>query len=127
MGAHILLVEDDEIVRHYVARVVREAGHEVVATGDGLAALDAVLTAEQPYDLVITNNCMPRMGGAELIARLRQAYPTIPILHLDDLSRSDAPPLPSDVPNLEKPFKPEAVLEAVEQLLAARTHEARAR
>ena len=125
MGAHVLLVEDDESIRYYVARVVREAGHEVVATGDGLAGLNAVLTAEKPYDLVITNNCMPRMGGAELIARLRQAYPTIPILHLDDLSRTDAPALPSDVPNLHKPFRAEPLLEAVEQLLAgARAHQA---
>jgi CheY-like chemotaxis protein len=124
MGAHILVVDDDDLVRDFVARVVRGAGHEVVATSDGLAALNAVLTAGKSYDLVITNNCMPRMGGAELIARLRQAYPTIPILHLDDLSRSDAPALPADVPNIHKPFHVEPLLQAIEQLLAgSRTHQ----
>lgn len=58
-----------------MASVVREAGHDAVVTGVGLAALNAALTAEQPYDLVITNNCMPRMGGAELIARLVARVP----------------------------------------------------
>jgi two-component system cell cycle sensor histidine kinase/response regulator CckA len=124
MGAHILVVDDDDGIRKLVTRMLEDAGHEVVATGDGLAALNAVLSAGKSFDLVITNNCMPRMGGAELIARLRQAYPTIPIIHLDDLSRVDAPALPADVPNIHKPFHAESLLRAIEQILAdAKTHQ----
>jgi DNA-binding response OmpR family regulator len=64
----------------------------------------AVLTAEAPYDLVVTNNCMPRMEGEELIARIREARPDLPMLHLDDVSGSHQPLLSPDVPNLTKPF-----------------------
>ena len=38
---------------------------------DGLAALDACKMADAPYEMVITNNRMPHLSGAEMIARLR--------------------------------------------------------
>ena len=88
-----------------------------MAVGDGAAGLEAVLTAHEPYDLVVTNNCMPGMEGEELIARLREAQPRLPILHLDDGSTPHAIALPADVPNLAKPFSYDTLVEQVEQLL----------
>jgi CheY-like chemotaxis protein len=114
--SHILVVDDDDGVRALVARVLQTEGYEVVAVADGLAAFTAVLTADQPYDLVVTNNRMPRMGGAELIARLRGIRPTIPILHLDDASAALGY-IPPDVTNLNKPFDLGALLQAVAHLL----------
>ena len=117
-NAHVLVVDDDEGIRELVTRVLTQEGHEVVAVGDGIAALQAVLTATQAYDLVVTNNRMPRMGGPELVARLRLDNPAIPIIHLDDLSRPDAPPLPADIPNLPKPFDLDRLKGELRRLLA---------
>ena len=112
----ILVVDDQAPIRALLARALQEKGYDVVALNDGLAGLEAVLTATEPYDLVVTNNCMPRMGGDELIARIRDAYPTLPILHLDDGSTPHAL-LPTDVLNLTKPFTCDSMVEKVDQLL----------
>ena len=113
----ILVVDDEESIRRLLVRVLHAGGYEAAGIKDGLAGLEAALTAVDPYDLVITNNHMPHLGGAELVARLRDVAPHLPILHLDDLSRSEAPDLPPDVPNLFKPFSIEALLEQVGRLL----------
>jgi DNA-binding response OmpR family regulator len=111
-GARILVVDDDRAVRELVVRALREAGYEIVAVSDGLAALEAAETAAAPYDLVITNNRMPHLSGEEMIARLRVECPCLPIIHLDD--RSTTSTLPNDVPNLEKPFDFDLLLKMVE-------------
>jgi CheY-like chemotaxis protein len=111
----ILVVEDEPAVRRLVARALQEEGYEVVAVSDGQAGLDAVSRADALYDLVVTNNHMPRMGGAELIAELRSRFPGLPILHVDDLSQPLSAALPPDVPTLYKPFRIERLLEVVRE------------
>jgi DNA-binding response OmpR family regulator len=81
------------------------------------------VTANAPFDLMITNTHMPRMNGAELVAEVRAAFPGLPILHLDDLSRPDHGALPADVPNLYKPFRLEALVDRVKSLLESRLAE----
>jgi hypothetical protein len=57
--------------------------------------------------------------GAELIARVREDFPALPILHIDDISREKSvQDLPDDVPTVYKPFSVAALLEAVRRLLA---------
>jgi DNA-binding response OmpR family regulator len=109
--ARILVVDDEPGVRGVLVRVLRDAGYEVVGVSDGLAALDACKTAETPYDLVITNNRMPHLSGAEVIAQLRVACPGLAIIHLDDGSTDFT--LPNDVPNLGKPFPHDQLLALV--------------
>jgi DNA-binding response OmpR family regulator len=115
--ARILIVDDEVPIRALVERALREEGYDVVAVGDGVAGLDAVLTAVDPYDLVITNNCMPRMEGNELIARIRAARPGLPILHLDDGSDPPDLHLPADIPNITKPFSMETLVSQIEEML----------
>jgi DNA-binding response OmpR family regulator len=116
-ASRILVVDDEPSIRALLVRVLKAEGYEAVALNDGLAGLDAALTAADPYDLVITNNRMPHLSGAELVAQLRAAHPGLPILHLDDLSRPEAAELPPDVPNLRKPFNLAALLTYVGRLL----------
>jgi DNA-binding response OmpR family regulator len=118
--AHRILVVDDEpMVRALITRALTDDGFEVVAVANGLAALDAARTAEAEFDLIVTNNYMPGLTGPELIARVRQDFPFLPILHVDDVSRRGrVEPLPSDVPTIYKPFSIAALRAAVRGLLA---------
>jgi CheY-like chemotaxis protein len=119
MAARILVVDDEPMVRALIARALSDAGYEVVAVADGRAALDAARGAEGGFDLIVTNNYMPGLNGPELIARVRQDFPSLPILHIDDISRKRVDKgLPEDVPTVYKPFSVATLREAVQGLLA---------
>jgi CheY-like chemotaxis protein len=119
MAPRILVVDDEPMVRALIARVLSDAGYEVVAVANGRAALDAARGAEVGFDLIVTNNYMPGLNGSELIARVRQDFPSLPILHIDDIShRRVETGLPEDVPTVYKPFSVATLREAVGRLLA---------
>jgi chemotaxis protein histidine kinase CheA/ActR/RegA family two-component response regulator len=65
----ILLVEDSDVIRRSLARMLREAGYDVVEARDGAEALE--LAGRQKFDLVSTDVQMPNVDGYELTRRLR--------------------------------------------------------
>lgn len=69
-AAHVLVVEDDPIVRDFCVRLLRMKGYSVAAAEHGRAALTILDT--QSFDLVITDLQMPLMGGIELLQKIRQ-------------------------------------------------------
>jgi CheY-like chemotaxis protein len=118
LAHRILVVDDEPMVRALIARVLTDEGYEVVPVADGRAALDAARKADAEFDLIITNNYVPGLTGAELIARIRQDFPRLPILHIDDIARrGQAADLPPDVPVVYKPFSSATLREAVRKLL----------
>ncbi|MDH3279699.1 MAG: response regulator [Gammaproteobacteria bacterium] len=76
--AKILFVEDDEIVRYALCKYLRRAGHEIIEAQDGAVALK--LAADERFDIVITDIIMPTVEGVELIMRLNQSHPQLPII-----------------------------------------------
>jgi CheY-like chemotaxis protein len=119
MTSRILVVDDEPMVRALIARVLSDVGYEVVAVANGQAALDAARGADVGFDLIVTNNYMPGLNGAELIERVRQDFPSLPILHIDDITRKRGDQgLPSDVPTVYKPFDAATLRQAVQQLLS---------
>jgi CheY-like chemotaxis protein len=119
MAPRILVVDDEPMVRALIARALSDVGYEVVAVADGHAALAVAQEAEIAFDLIVTNNYMPGLNGPELIARVRQDFPSLPILHIDDISRKRLDKgLPEDVPTVYKPFSIATLREAVRKLLA---------
>ncbi len=111
-AARLLVVDDEPAIRDLLIRALGSAGYEVVAVSDGVAALDAIRSAQTPYDLVVTNSHMPNTTGEQLIGQLRELYPLLPILHLDDLAHPLGPNA-QQVPTLNKPFAVDGLLEAV--------------
>ncbi len=68
--ARLLVVEDKLSVRHLIHEVLNESGFtEVDEAGDGSVALE--MMREVPYDLVITDWFMPRLGGEGLLLAIR--------------------------------------------------------
>jgi CheY-like chemotaxis protein len=119
MPQRILVVDDEPMVRALITRALSDAGYEVVAVANGRAALDAARGAEVSFDLIVTNNYMPGLNGPELIARVRQDFPSLPILHIDDISRKRLDKgLPEDIPTVYKPFSVTTLRDAVRRLLS---------
>ena len=74
--AHVLVVDDDAIVRSIVAQFLQFGGHSAVQVASGAEAI-AHLSNELP-DLVITDFSMPGMTGLELRSTLREMAPSVP-------------------------------------------------
>lgn len=70
----ILLVEDENAVRMFSARALREKGYRVIEADSGEAALDILSQGEQ-FDLLVTDVVMPKMDGPTLSKKIRDLYP----------------------------------------------------
>jgi len=103
-----------------IVQTLRKEDHCVFQAYDGLAALELVLGLRQ-IDLLITNTSMPGLQGQELIRKVRNEFPTLPILYIKNLDSPDGQPgsLPPDVPTLAEPFTSEQLLAAVRPLLVS--------
>jgi len=69
----VLVVDDEEGMRNYLAVVLRKAGLEVEQAVDGLDACDRL--GETPYDVVLEDIRMPRLDGLGLLRRIREDFP----------------------------------------------------
>lgn len=80
----ILLAEDDDAIRHYLATALRRAGHDVIACANGLDGAEALdkAAAGPALDLLVTDIVMPGLDGMELAARARRQIPGIKVLFL---------------------------------------------
>ncbi|HUQ98894.1 MAG TPA: ATP-binding protein [Gemmatimonadaceae bacterium] len=116
----ILLVEDDEVVRGVVARVLRRAGFTVLQAGNGKDAIDLYKVDGFSVDLVITDIIMPQMGGAELATKIREIDPGAKILftsgYTEDKVMRDTLLCPG-AEFLEKPFTPASVAAKAREVL----------
>jgi DNA-binding response OmpR family regulator len=118
---YILLVDDEPMLLRIMARALRDAGHSVIEAHDGMSALMLAQNTPKPFELVVTNSSLPGLSGRELIARLRELYPSQPILHLTGHARGERlgyEGLPPDVPTLYKPLHMEELVQEVGGLLA---------
>ena len=78
--ARILLAEDDESMRTFLAKALRRAGHEVTDVGDGLDAMMAL--TERTVDLLLADVVMPGMDGIELARRAAKEQPGIKVMFI---------------------------------------------
>ncbi len=76
----ILLAEDDESMRVYLARALERTGYHVVAVENGLAALP--LLESEPFDLLLTDIVMPEMDGIELAQKAAEIAPDIRVMFI---------------------------------------------
>jgi CheY-like chemotaxis protein len=118
--SHRILVVDDNIdTRQLSVDVLVGSGYEVEDVKDGAAGWEA-LQAGDHYDLVVTDNKMPNMTDIEMIAKLRSARITIPIImateHLPTHEFARKPWLTPSA-TLQRPFSNDDLLKAVKKVL----------
>jgi two-component system, cell cycle sensor histidine kinase and response regulator CckA len=113
MQRTVLVVDDEELLRRFMARVMLDEGHRVLEAGDGIEALAWFGNGGSPIHLVITDILMPGMGGVELATRLATHSPPPPVLFVTGgHGHSNLPG-----PVLWKPFLPADLRAMVRQLL----------
>lgn len=113
--SRVLVLEDDPDVRSLYALALARAGYTVDTAADGEEGWEALCA--NAYDLLLTDNDMPRLTGVELVRRLRRAGQTLPVIIA---SGSIALPEGGDgrrlgsTMALHKPLTPDELVDAVQ-------------
>ena len=83
----VLFVEDEVVLRMSTTDMLERLGCSVAGVGSGEAALD-LLEQEQEFDLLLTDVGLPGMSGGELAAKVREEYPSLPVVIASGYGRS---------------------------------------
>jgi two-component system, cell cycle response regulator CpdR len=121
--ARILLAEDEESLRGFITRALMASGHEVVAAGDGAAALDKLNNNRGQFELLLTDIRMPVMDGIALALAAARDHPDLTILLMTGFAdqRERAHGLDALIHDvITKPFSIADIRLAVEEALAAK-------
>ena len=115
----ILVVDDEEAVRHLLRQVLESAGYRVQEAINGIEAIETY--KREPADLVIMDIIMPEKEGIETIIELRQEYSGIKIIAISGSGEESpylmmAKHLGADY-ILDKPFSPDELIDTVQMLL----------
>jgi PAS domain S-box-containing protein len=110
----ILMVEDSEIVRGVLLRVIGDGGYDIVAAEDPETALE-LFEREPPFDLLLSDIVLPGMNGVELAGRIQELQPSIRVLFMSGYQREHRvdPTL-----LIAKPFSNDELLAKLESTLA---------
>jgi len=116
----ILLAEDDESMRVYLARALERSGYEVVAVSTGTEAVPYIQSDR--FDLLLTDIVMPEMDGIELARRATELDPDLKVMFITGFAavalNADSK-APKDAKVLSKPFHLRDLVNEVNKLLAA--------
>ncbi|MBN8999970.1 MAG: response regulator [Rhizobiales bacterium] len=120
--ARILVTEDDDAVRSFVARALTLDGHRIVTAEDGADALETLEREAGAFDLLLSDIRMPAMDGIELATKAAPQFPGLPILlmtgYADQRERAEGlDRIVHDV--VQKPFSLAEIRTAVRATLAA--------
>lgn len=119
---NVLLAEDNDELRAAVAGQLARLGHRVVEAADGEAALLVCRAREEagqpPFDLLLTDVMMPRLGGPELAREIEMRWPATAIVFMSGFT--DEAALDPRYPLLTKPFRRQALEQTLTRALAAR-------
>ena len=114
----MLLVDDEEIVRHATALQLRDLGYEVTEAASAAAALRLVDKGWLP-DLLVTDHVMPDMTGVRFAQQMRQRHAELPVLIITGYANLTPSQL-SGFEVLRKPYRRMELAQSVAQLLAAK-------
>lgn len=119
--ANILLAEDDESLRRFLAAALVKAGHAVTDFGDGEQAYECLKNVAA-FDLLLTDIVMPGMDGIELAKRAADINAALKIMFITGFAAVALHPssnAPKQAKVLSKPFHLREIVQEVERMIAA--------
>ncbi len=114
----ILLAEDDEAMRRFLAKALKNAGYDVVDFANGAEAYERL--KDEPFTLLLTDIVMPEMDGIELARRAAELDPELKIMFITGFAAVALNPdsqAPKDAKVLSKPFHLKDLVQEVERML----------
>lgn len=108
----ILLADDEPTVRHVAATFLQREGYGVVLARDGEHALKLLSNESQSIDLILLDVLMPNKDGYDTFLDAKISHPDIPVIFMTGNMDPSSCREPHEV-HIAKPFKPQALLQAV--------------
>lgn len=121
-GLSVLLVDDEDIVRLALARMIRGFGCTVTDAPSPARALELAGGDAAGFQVLVTDIVMPGMNGRELAARLREDRPDLPVVFMSAYVPETAFPdgrIPDGARFMHKPFSRDDLRESLEAVLGA--------
>lgn len=110
----LLFVEDDPDVRGCLTVALEFEGYDVSTAIDGLHALE--LIGKNDFDVILSDNIMPRLTGLELYDILKRDRPDIPFILFTAYSGDVT--IPPDLEWIEKPARPGYIIDTIRRVLS---------
>jgi DNA-binding response OmpR family regulator len=118
-SAHILIVDDEPNLLRTIARILQRAGFEVTTASSGKEGL--ALLSQHSFDLVYMDIRMPDMNGLEVLKSIHATYPQLAVILVTgqpDLNSAVSALRHGALDYLQKPLKPELIIERAKAALA---------
>ncbi|MFN3045957.1 response regulator [Pseudomonas alloputida] len=112
---HLLVVEDDDIVRMLTVEVLDELGYKVIEAEDAAAALRVLEVPSQTLALMMTDVGLPDMRGEVLAGKARELRPLLPVLFASGYA--DSLTVPEGMHLIGKPFSIDQLRDTVVGIL----------
>jgi PAS domain S-box-containing protein len=113
---HVMVVDDDPLVRATTSVVLETLGHRAMEIASGEEAL-AALSAGLPIDLLLTDHAMPGMTGSELANAVSERWPDVPIVLASGYAEIDDH-LCDGVMRLNKPYGRDDLIRTLNEVLS---------
>ncbi len=114
--AKILVVDDEQKMRHLLSIMLSRKGYQVDEAEDGLVALNKLI--EGSYDLIITDIRMPRMDGHQLLKKIKENNIQCPVVFITAFASVESAVEAMQegvVDYISKPFEEDRILFTVER------------
>jgi len=119
----ILMIDDDKHMHRILQLYLRGKDVEVVGVSSGRMALHKL--EQEPFDLILTDIQMPGMDGKELIKKIKEKFPSLPILIIsayeEEKFQDEVNSLKS-IQMVPKPFDQNTILEMIDSFLKLDDH-----
>jgi two-component system, cell cycle sensor histidine kinase and response regulator CckA len=115
----VLLVEDEPSLRVLAAESLRKLGYTVLQAGNGLEAIAVADGHAGRINIVVTDVVMPRLGGPELVARLREKRDGFSVIFMSGYTEAGAlenSKIGPDAVLLNKPFSTEVLARKIREV-----------
>lgn len=116
----VLVVDDEPALRRFVARILVEEGYVVLEAGNGAEAIERVSATGSTIDVVVSDIVMPGINGIELIRRLAEIHPDLPVVLMSGYGTAQLTDrgITTACAVLAKPFSRERLVDEVKRCLS---------
>src|SRR3990172_1552300 len=116
----ILFVEDEDLLREVISKILREKGYTVLEAVDGIGAVDVFMKNHKKIDLVLSDFGLPKLGGWEACITMKEIKPEVRVIlasgFIEPAVRNEMA-IAGITTFVQKPYVPDEVLQNIRELM----------